>query len=53
MKNGFVKIFAFLIVLVFICISTIGCGETFSGAGKDVRRMGKGVKTIFVRDSGE
>ena len=26
-----------------------GCGETFSGVSKDASRIGKGVKTIFVR----
>lgn len=27
-----------------------GCGETLTGLGKDVRRVGRGVKTIFVRE---
>ncbi|NQT22208.1 MAG: hypothetical protein HQ579_02095 [Candidatus Omnitrophica bacterium] len=42
-------------LLVFIIISfslaLTGCGETLTGVSKDVSRMGKGVKTIFVRDS--
>ena len=41
--------------LVFIIISfslaLTGCGETLNGLSKDVSRMGRGVKTIFVRDS--
>jgi len=30
-------------------MSAIGCGETVSGVGKDVNRMGKGVSTFFFR----
>lgn len=37
----------FLMVVIFqLC----GCGETIQGIGKDTRRMGKGVKTIFIRE---
>ena len=32
-----------------IFASAIGCGETVSGVGKDVNRMGKGVSTFFFR----
>ena len=39
---------SFLMILIF---QLSGCGETIHGVGKDVRRMGKGVKTIFVRDT--
>lgn len=27
-----------------------GCGETVRGVGKDVSRVGRGVKTIFVSE---
>lgn len=36
-----------LAVIVFL---TIGCGETLRGAGRDVSRIGRGVKTIFISD---
>ena len=26
-----------------------GCGETVSGVGKDVNRMGRGINTFFFR----
>ena len=42
-----------LALLTLFCISMIGCGETFYGAGKDIRRVGHGIKTIFVRDGSE
>ena len=42
-----------LITLAVFCISISGCGETFYGVGKDFRRVGKGIRTIFTRDSGE
>ena len=38
--------------LVFSLIASLalgGCGETVSGVGKDVNRMGKGVGTFFFR----
>ena len=39
----------FLILLVSFFLS--GCGETITGAAKDVKRVGKGIKTIFFKDS--
>jgi predicted small secreted protein len=42
-----------VIVLVFLAIIILqlsGCGETVQGVSKDVRRVGKGVRTIFIRD---
>ena len=42
-----------LIMLAIFCISVSGCGETLYGVGKDFRRVGKGIKTIFVRDIGD
>lgn len=40
-----------LFVLLLICSTTIliGCGETVSGVGKDVNRMGRGINTFFFR----
>ncbi|MBL7069296.1 MAG: hypothetical protein ISS34_05515 [Candidatus Omnitrophica bacterium] len=46
------KKIAFL-VLIIICVVSIGCGETVSGVGKDAGRIGKGVRTIFIRDGSE
>lgn len=40
----------FVVFLALIIFQLSGCGETFQGIGKDVTRMGKGVKTIFIRD---
>ena len=39
----------FIVAMVSICAMLAGCGETFSGVGKDVNRMGKGVSTFFFR----
>jgi predicted small secreted protein len=46
MKRMFIGII--LICLVAVCS---GCGETFSGIGRDASRIGRGAKTIFIRDS--
>ncbi|OGW69074.1 MAG: hypothetical protein A2036_01855 [Omnitrophica bacterium GWA2_50_21] len=35
---------AWLLLVLFFS----GCGETIHGVGKDVSRVGRGVKTIFV-----
>ncbi len=40
------SIIALLIIVIFLA----GCGETLNGMGKDTRRIGKGIKTVFVRD---
>ena len=37
-------------LVAFVSLLAAGCGETFSGVSKDVKRQAKGVKTIFVRD---
>ena len=42
-----------LILAAFVSITLLqlaGCGETVQGIGKDAQRMGKGIKTIFIRD---
>jgi len=36
--------------LLCFVLAASGCGSTFRGAGKDIGRMGKGVKTFFVSD---
>ncbi len=46
----FLKKLVFTVFLVTVMFQLSGCGETVSGIGKDARRIGKGVKTIFVRD---
>ncbi|MDP3791899.1 MAG: hypothetical protein Q8R38_07645 [Candidatus Omnitrophota bacterium] len=40
-----------LLFLLLISVTAIlmGCGETVSGVGKDVNRMGRGVSTFFFR----
>lgn len=38
-----------LAVILTACIFTSGCGETVSGVGKDINRMGKGISTFFFR----
>ncbi len=44
-----------LLILSLIVIGAYlsGCGETFSGIGKDASRIGKGVKTVFIREEGK
>jgi predicted small secreted protein len=36
-------------LLLAVCAGLLGCGETVSGVGKDVNRMGRGVNTFFFR----
>lgn len=40
--------FAKLGIFFLLVVLLAGCGETIRGAGKDVSRVGRGVKTIFV-----
>ena len=35
------------ILILVICVALVGCGETISGVGKDVNRMGQGINTFF------
>jgi predicted small secreted protein len=37
--------------MITLLLQLCGCGETLHGIGKDAQRMGKGVKTIFIRDT--
>jgi len=39
-----------IFVLFIYCGMLAGCGETIGGVGKDVSRMGKGIKTIFISE---
>lgn len=43
------KNFISAILILMICAALAGCGETVSGVGKDVNRMGRGVSTFFFR----
>ena len=43
------RTFLVLILLIAACAALAGCGETLSGVGKDVNRMGHGVNTFFFR----
>jgi predicted small secreted protein len=46
------KMLAILLLAAFsVCL--LGCGETVHGIGKDASRIGKGVKTIFIREQGK
>ena len=40
-----------VLIVLLLAVSTVllGCGETVSGVGKDVNRMGRGVSTFFFR----
>ena len=44
------RFISLFLALSFISLFTIGCGETVSGIGKDAKRIGKGIKTVFVKD---
>jgi len=46
------KYVALVLILIFVSVMLSGCGETVNGLGKDASRIGKGIKTIFVRDDG-
>ena len=37
------------VLLLAVCAGILGCGETVSGVGKDVNRMGRGASTFFFR----
>ena len=47
--GGAMKAFALVLSLIVLAVFLIGCGETVSGIGKDISRVGRGVKTIFIR----
>lgn len=49
--NLFCKRVILIVFLTVVILQLSGCGETFHGVGKDWSRVGKGVKTIFTRDS--
>ena len=38
-----------IFLLVAVSLGLTGCGETISGVGKDINRMGRGVNTFFFR----
>lgn len=39
-----------VILILILCATLAGCGETISAAGKDVNRMGRGINTFFFRE---
>ena len=43
------KIFSFVSLIIIVAF-LVGCGETVNGAIKDTRRIGSGVKKVFVRE---
>jgi len=43
------KITAFISVIIAVSF-LVGCGETVTGVVKDTKRIGGGVKKIFVRE---
>lgn len=47
----FCKRLILIALLIMLTLQLYGCGETVHGIGKDARRMTKGVKTIFIRES--
>lgn len=42
--------FLFISAILLLVTGLAGCGETISGIGKDTKRIGQGVKTIFFKD---
>jgi len=44
------KIYIKLITLIILASFLAGCGETMNGMVKDTKRIGTGVKTVFIRD---
>lgn len=41
---------ALALALIIAAIAMAGCGETIAGMSKDITRIGKGVKTVFIRN---
>lgn len=41
--------FLLIVLVIFVSSALAGCGETVSGVGKDINRMGKGANTFFFR----
>lgn len=41
-----IAIIPFLLIIAFLA----GCGETVNGAIKDTKRVGAGIRKIFIRD---
>ncbi|MCQ9207543.1 MAG: hypothetical protein NG740_06670 [Omnitrophica bacterium] len=37
------------LILVLLALVITGCGETIGGMSKDINRVKRGIKTIFVR----
>jgi len=44
------KTLVMVLLLAVLSACLIGCGETVSGIGKDMSRVGRGVKMIFIRE---
>lgn len=45
-----IRKFLFVGAILLLITHLTGCGETISGIGKDIQRVGKGVKTIFFKE---
>ncbi|MBN1353186.1 MAG: hypothetical protein JW994_00755 [Candidatus Omnitrophica bacterium] len=39
-----------LLVLLLLMFILSACGETINGVTKDAKRVGKGIRTIFIRN---
>lgn len=39
-----------VILIMLLVLLLQGCGETIRGMGRDVNRVGKGIKTIFISE---
>lgn len=44
------KTFSILSLLVLFSFLVTGCGETVNGMVKDGKRIGSGIKKVFVQD---
>ncbi|MFH1593357.1 MAG: hypothetical protein ABID09_01505 [Candidatus Omnitrophota bacterium] len=49
-KEHGAKIIMVCTLIILTSVILTGCGETFSGMGKDIRRVGKGAKTVIFRE---
>lgn len=43
--------FALVMITMLLTMCLAGCGETVNGLSKDLKRVGKGIRTVFVRDN--
>jgi len=49
-RGGSMRNLVIAVSLLVLASMLAGCGETVNGMVKDTKRIGTGVKTVFIRD---